>query len=150
MSGFITVKTSYDRFFNQPLLKRVVQEVVSAVTPILIHAQLFASYHVTRVLESGQELTVVDQTFFNRCIAAVTTATDGSEPFDKRGLAHPSHPKHGTAAGQQFSQLTASLVDYHDLTASLVVDHQLDGLPHQHAQLDRPSVLKDVSSRLWL
>ena len=149
MSGFVTVKTSFERFFNEPILKRLVQEVVSAVTPILIHAQLFASYHVTRLLESGQELTAVDQSFFNRCIAAVTTATDGSEAFDRQGLAHPSHSKHWTATGQQFSQLTATLVDYHDLTSSLVVDHQLGGLPHQYVQLDRPSVLKDVSSTLW-
>lgn len=149
MSGVTTVKTSFDRFFQEPLLKRLVQEVVSAVTPILIHAQLFASYHVTRLLESEQELTPVNQTFFNRCIAAVTTATDGSEAFDSKGLAHPSHPKHWTAAGQQLSQLRTSLVDYHDLTASLVVDHQLGGLPHQYKRPDRPSVLKDVSSRLW-
>ena len=94
MSGFVTVKTSFERFFNEPILKRLVQEVVSAVTPILIHAQLFASYHVTRLLESEQELTAVDQTFFNRCIAAVTTATDGSEAFDRQGLARPSHAKH--------------------------------------------------------
>ena len=147
MSGFRTVKTSFDTFFKEPLLKRLVQEVVSAVTPILIHAQLFASYHVTRLLESEQELTAVNQTFFNRCIAAVTTATDGSEAFDRQGLADPSHPEHWTAAGQQFSQLTTTLADYHDLTASLVVDHQLDGLPHQHQPPDRPAVLKDVSSR---
>ena len=147
MSGFVTVKTSFESFFNEPNLKRLVQEVVSAVTPILIHAQLFASFHVTRLLESQQELTPVDQTFFNRCISAVTTATDGSEAFDRQGLAHPSHSKHWTISGQQFSQLTASLVDYHDLTSTLVVDHQLDGLPHQYRQLDRPSILKDVSSR---
>lgn len=149
MSGFITVKTSFDRFFQEPIVKRLVQEVVSAVTPILIHAQLFATYHVNRLLESEQELTPVDQTFFNRCIAAVTTATDGSEDFDRKGLAHPNHPKHWTAAGQQFSQLTASLVDYNNLTSSLVVDHQLGALPHQYKNPDRPSVLKDVSSRLW-
>ena len=143
------MKTSFERFFNEPILKRLVQEVVSAVTPILIHAQLFASYYVTRLLESEQELTTVDQTFFNRCIAAVTTATDGSEAFDRQGLAHPSHSKHWTATGQQFSELTTSLVDYHELTSSLLVDRQLGGLPHQYRQPDRPSVLKDVSSKLW-
>ena len=110
--------------------------VVKAVTPILIHANLFATYNTIRVLEAGQTLGPVDQTFYNRCIAAVTTATDGSEAFGSQGLANPDHPKHHTAAGQQFSDLTTSLVDYNA------------SLPDKHQKLDRPSVLKDVSIML--
>lgn len=148
MSGFITVKTSFDRFFKEPLLKRLIQDVVSTVTPILIHAQLFASYHVTRLLEAGQEVAEVNQTFFNRCIAAVTIATEGSQAFDSQGLADPQHHRHWTAAGQQFSELKTTLEDYHDLTACLLVDYNA-AIPHQYKKLERPSVLKDVSSRLW-
>lgn len=148
MPGLVTVKTSFDSFFKEPLLKRLIQDVVSTVTPILIHTHLFASYHVTRLLEAGQEVAALDQTFFNRCTAAVTTATDGSLAFDSQGLADPSHPKHWTEAGQQFSELTTTLVDYHDLTANLVADHNAS-IPHQYKQLERPALLKDVRSRLW-
>ena len=138
MSGFITVKTGFNTFFTEPVLKHLLTEVVNAVTPILIQAQLFASYHVTILLETGQE---VDQTFFNRCIAAVTKATDGSQAFDSQQLAKPDHPKHWTAAGQQFSDLTATLVDYHELLAST---------PCRFNQLERPAVLKDVGIRFGI
>ena len=54
-------------------------------------------------------------------------------PFDHEGLADPKHHKHNTDDGQQFSDLTASLIDYNAI------------LPDGHQQLDRPAELKDVS-----
>ncbi len=133
--GYTAVKTKFNAIFNKNwLLKGLVQNVVSAVTPIVIEAHIFATYHALRLLESGQEVGRLDQTFYNRCNAAVTTATDGSQPFDSFGLADPSHAKHDTYDGQQFSSLTASLVDYNAV------------LPAGHQKCDRPAVLKDVSA----
>lgn len=149
MPGFITVKTGFDGFFKpSAVLRDVLQDVVAAVTPILIHAQLFASFHVIRLLQAQQEVTAVDQTFFNRCIAAVTTPTEDSQKFDSQGLANPAHPKHWTPAGQQFKALTTSLVDYTALTEGLGGDYAAQ-LPFQYKKPERPSVLKDVSAHFF-
>ena len=134
MPSYVTVKTKFNAVFNKNLLvKQLVRDVVSAVTPILQHTHLFATYHVTRLLEAGQDVGCLDQTFYNRCTAAVTSPTDGSFPFDHEGLADPKHHKHNTDDGQQFSDLTASLIDYNAI------------LPDGHQKLDRPAELKDVS-----
>jgi len=99
----------------------------------LIATHLFATFHVTRLLEAGQSLGTLDQTFYNRCTAAVTTAIDGSEPFDLQGLADPRHAKHDSKAGQQFSDLNTSLVDFNA------------ALPAGHQRPNRSPVLKTVS-----
>jgi len=121
MPGYVTIKTGFNVIFSNLLFKRVVQNAVNAVPPILIATHLFATFHVTRLLEAGQSLGTLDQTFYNRCTAAVTTAIDGSEPLDLQGLADPRHAKHDSKAGQQFSDLNTSLVDFN---AALPAGHR--------------------------
>ena len=137
-SSYVAIKTKFNAIFKKNLLiKELIKDVVSAVTPILVHTHLFATFHATRLLETGQDVGCLDQTFYNRCTAAVTRPTDGSQPLDHKGLADPSHPDHNTAHGRQFCDLKASLVDYNA------------SLPDGHQKLDRPAVLKDVSIYLY-
>ena len=134
MPGYVTIKTNFNVIFNRNIrLKRLVQDVVTNVTPILVASHLFAAFHVTRLLEAGQSLGKLDQTFFNRCTAITTKATEGSQPFDHLGLADPRHPKHHSEDGQQFTVLTASLLDFDTV------------LPDDHDRPKRPAVFKDVS-----
>lgn len=131
---YFAVKTGFNSIFNKDeSLQAVVKNIIHQVTCILQQANLFASYHVLSMLEAEKAVTPLNQTFFNRCIAAVTKATAGSEPFDRSGLADPDHTRHNTTDGEQFSALTASLVDYNAQ------------LPEGYCQLERPAVLKDVS-----
>lgn len=133
-TSFLTYKTHHSKVFGKdPILKKAVQDVLNLSDAILHHRTLFATYHVTHELQAGREVEPLDQTYWNRCTSAVTTATDGSEPFDKYGLANPQHSKHDTPAGQQFRILRDSLTQYNAQ------------LPAGHQKLDRPAILKDVS-----
>ncbi len=68
--------------------------------------------------ETGQLLATANETFWNRCVSAVSEATVGSVPFTRN----------------KDPELTISADLYHQ------------NLPPDHVQPKRPAVLKDVSS----
>ena len=112
------MKTGFKQIFTDARLAAITLQAVQLVTPILIEANLLANLHVLRCLETDGAVPTLDQTFFSRCMYAVTHATG------KRAV--------------QFNV---------DKNASLAASHSLysQELPPAHQQPERPTFIKDVS-----
>lgn len=70
--AYTVIKANYSTIFKEPLLGRLVQQLVADVTPIVQLVSKASLYHVTRLLEADQPVGLVDHTYFNRITAAVT------------------------------------------------------------------------------
>ena len=114
-----TVKTGFNSIFHHQGLADMAQRAVNLVKPIIVEGLLLANLHVLRLLESNQELPKMDETFFNRCFAAVSIATG----FRSQQFNPTSDP-----------QLAASYELYRQ------------NLPAHHQKPERPTFIKAVSN----
>ncbi|KAL3138307.1 hypothetical protein ABBQ32_006118 [Trebouxia sp. C0010 RCD-2024] len=77
-----TVKVGFKKVFPNPNIAGMVQRAVKLATPIVQQAHLLANLHVLRMCEAGLQLPPLDITFWNRCMCAVSEATEGSADYD--------------------------------------------------------------------
>ncbi len=65
------IKMKLASFVPDPRIRRLIGKVVADVNVVLAEAYAYANYHVTSVLEAGQDVACVGPKFYDRCIAAV-------------------------------------------------------------------------------
>ena len=113
-----SVKTGFNTIFTNAQLAATTLQAVQHVTPILIASNLLATLHILRCLETSEPVPKLDQTFFSKCMYAVTYATGRrAVQFDRA----------------KNVRLTESL------------DIYVQQLPSHHQPPERPTYIKDVS-----
>jgi hypothetical protein len=69
--AFTAVKTGVIKLCRDDDMYQLLQECVSRSSVIACEASLLTSFHVTRLLEGGIALPVMDYTFFNQCVSSI-------------------------------------------------------------------------------
>ena len=113
-----TVKVGFKKVFPNPNIAGMIQRAVKLATPVVQQAHLLANLHVLRMCEVGLQLPPLNDTFWNRCMSAVSEATEGSGDYDP--AVDPA--------------LTASLASYSA------------AVPANFARPQRPAFIKSVSA----
>ncbi|KAL3141216.1 hypothetical protein ABBQ38_003555 [Trebouxia sp. C0009 RCD-2024] len=113
-----TVKVGFKKVFPNPNIAGMTQWAVKLATPVVQQAHLLANLHVLRMCEVGLQLPPLNDTFWNRCMSAVSEATEGSGDYDP--AVDPA--------------LTASLASYSA------------AVPANFARPQRPAFIKSVIS----
>ncbi|KAL3131781.1 hypothetical protein ABBQ38_007499 [Trebouxia sp. C0009 RCD-2024] len=112
-----TVKVGFKKVFPNPNIAGMIQRAVKLATPVVQQAHLLANLHV-QMCEVGLQLPPLNDTFWNRCMSAVSEATEGSGDYDP--AVDPA--------------LTASLASYSA------------AVPANFARPQRPAFIKSVIS----
>ena len=82
------IKTGLARLCRDHAMLLLLQECVSRASIIAVEASLLTSIHITRMLEEGFVLPVMDHTFFNQCVSSIANGKDIKE--SKNGPLHES------------------------------------------------------------
>ncbi|NBW28745.1 MAG: hypothetical protein EBR38_09300 [Flavobacteriaceae bacterium] len=81
--SYTVVKASLNQFCNNEVLKSKINDIVLNANKIMFEAYCFANLHVLKCIEENQPLPQLNQSFFQKCCAFVSTMYNRKEAAKK-------------------------------------------------------------------